>query len=88
MLVLESDLDAQQRGDFIARNQQRLTDKVGEGGLERQSVHVRVQFPLPKERGRELGNGQRDYDLPNKQPVNWFNVIPITICDLPRRTEP
>ena len=58
VLVLERDLDPKKRGDLVARDKQQLADQVGDRGLERQRVHVRIQVPLPQERGRRLRDGQ------------------------------
>ena len=42
VLVLEGDLDPKKRGDLVARDEQQLADEVGDRGLERQRVHIRV----------------------------------------------
>lgn len=61
--MLESYLDAKQGGDFIACDQQQLADEVGKGRLARQSVHIWIQVPLPKEHGCDLGDDERNDDL-------------------------
>ena len=42
VLVLEGDFHPKKRGDLVACDEQQLADKVGDRGLERQRVHIRV----------------------------------------------